>query len=1018
MTSDVRFTILGPLTARLREGALDLSAPKQRTLLASLLLKSNNAVSVDELARRLWDDAPPARYRNALQVHVTRLRAALGEFEHTSDSTVPIDRIHDGYRLRIPPESLDFNRFTTLVSDSRRFRGQDPHRERRLLNSALQEWDGEPFESVQSRSLRRDVVPYLTFAKVRAVERLVEVELQMGLHTDLLPRLHELVLEFPINERIRHALVDTLHRVGELPSAIEAYLAYEAELEREMGVVPGEEISDLYQRIVAERSFPRARPSAPDIPTGSSWQAQHQLPTDIDNLVGRTHEVDAILDYLMPSERRAGVPVVTLVGAPGVGKTALAVRAAHRLGEVYSDGQWYLSLASPDGSPRPLHETLSELLQASGLEPAEIRGAPDYLSKLLRTRLAQRRVLIVLDDIVEDGQAIPLIPGSSTCAVITVSRESRPELRITHASRTIHVGVLPTSEAVDLLTALLEGERSDHNFEALREIAELCGRLPLALRIAGGYLSSRTWVGLEDYTARLRGHDALSALQLGSTPQTAVRVAFDVSYRHLAALPRRFFASLGQIPTLRFNAANSSRLAGVSIDVASQLLANLADASLLEHQADGEFEFHDLIGNYSREVSRTDLDPSDSNTNLDGLYGWYVHTARRATAPISPFPDDRVESDWTCDPVVPLNWIRREAANLRTAAEEGNRRGRYTQVIAIADAMVGYFISERDYPEWLAVAQSGLLAAEKLGDGKAIALMKVSLALALQGLHDVDGAAHQLGDSRRILDDLCITDYDMFHLHSLARNQLQGPHKILPVSIAFLRRGLQLSVLKRNGFMEAAFHSDLAMALQADGAPARAHHHYTEALGIYIEHNIVDSIPAARARLGISCVSLRRLDEAEMHLAAAESAGREKSADFSLALALHGTTLLFLQRGWYPQAQRACTEALAIARTRRFAAIEVNLGNAQARIFAAQHRNHAARQHFEDTAELARSIGHPQAECEALIELARLQSPQAVHGSRAELFDDALRFADRTGLSAWARAVIRAGEESSMTAEA
>ncbi|SNT39827.1 AfsR/SARP family transcriptional regulator [Rhodococcoides kyotonense] len=1019
MTSGVRFTILGPLTAQYRGRTLDLSASKQRTLLASLLLKANTPVSIDELTRRLWDDAPPARFRNALQVHITRLRSALHELEPTANPTMSIDRIHDGYQLRIPHDAVDFHRFTTSVTDARNLRGQDLPGERHLLDSALREWHGEPFGSVQSRSLQRDVVPYLTFEKVRAIERLVEVELQLGLHDQLLPRLHELVLEFPFNERIRHALVLTLHLVGELPSAVESYLAYEADLDREMGVAPGDEIRDLYRRIIDERGRLRTHPSPPDALPDSdpAWRTHHQLPSDIDFLVGRVDEIETVVEYLTPLQHRAGVPVVTLVGAPGVGKTALAVRAAHQLEELYSDGQWYLSLASPDGNPRPQSEILSELLQSSGLETTDIRGETEYLSKLLRTRVAQRRILIVLDDVVEDGQVIPLIPGSSTCAVITVSRESRPELRVAYASKVIQIGTLSTQESVDLLAAILDGERSDPNPDTLLEIAELCGRLPLALRIAGSYLSSRTWVGLDDYAARLRGHDALSALELGSTPQTAVRVAFEVSYRHLAALSRRFFASLGQIPTLRFNAANSARLAGVSIEVASQLLANLADASLLEHQGDGDFEFHDLIASYAREVSTADLDIVDSHKSLDAFYGWYVSTAREATALISPLPDARAESGSATgcssasdERAITLRWMRRESTNLRKAVEEGNRRGRYVQVVDIAYAMLGYFMTERDYPEWYSVAQQGLHAAEELGDRKWIAIMKVDLALAMQGLHDIDGAADHLGESRKLLDEMSITEYDMFHLHSLARNQLQGPRKNLPASISFLLQGLELSVLERNRLMEASFHSDLAMAFHADGSPRRAYDHYTEALAIYTEDNNVDALPTARARLAIACVALRRYDEAQLHLTSAVQAGREQATDFPLALALYGWTLLSLQRNRFAEAQRTCTEARTIARTRGFTAIEVNLGNAQARILVGQGQYDAARRRLEETAEFARSIGHPQAECEALIELARLESVQALpSGSasprRAELVADALRIADRAGLSTWVRTI-------------
>ncbi|WP_112244116.1 AfsR/SARP family transcriptional regulator [Kribbella monticola] len=440
------FRILGPITV-LEEGReIPIGAPRLRTLLAALLVNANQTVSAAELIQWLWDGEPPAQPQRALQTAVSRLRGVIGP---------GLDLRHHagGYRLEVPAGGLDLCQFRLLTAAGTAD----------ALAEALRLWQGEPLTGAHDYAVVRDKRAVLQEEWLRAAEQLVDARLALREYAELIPELTSLTKRFPLRERFWAQLMLALHNSSRQAEALAAYEELASLLRDELGIDPGEEVRRLHLEVL----------NGPD----ATWQVHRQLPADIGDFVGRQDEVKAIVAHLT----EAAVPVVTISGPPGVGKTALAVRVAHLVKDRYPDGQWFLRDA--DTTPPP----------------------PD------------KRVLIVLDDVEELGW----VPVGNSAVLVT----SRSDLALEGAYGTT-LAVLEPAEAIELLRAVLGAERADREPQATADIADLCGYLPLALRIAAGHLALRPAEQLAAYADHLRGNNRLLALALLGDHDAAVEAAW------------------------------------------------------------------------------------------------------------------------------------------------------------------------------------------------------------------------------------------------------------------------------------------------------------------------------------------------------------------------------------------------------------------------------------------------------------------------------------------------------------
>jgi tetratricopeptide (TPR) repeat protein len=453
--------------------------------------------------------------------------------------------------------------------------------------------------------------------------------------------------------------------------------------------------------------------------------------------VGRA-EVIRLLEEALTAQ--VAVPVV-VSGSPGVGKTALAVHLGHRLRPAFPDGQWYVRLAGDgDRTPRDPAEVLSALLRASGQDERDIPEPLEDRAAVFRSRLADRKVLLVLDNAADAEQVRPLLPGTAGAAVLITSRWDLRGLAVSHAARTVPLEVLAPAEARTLLQEVLGAGRVAAEPEAAGKLTELCARLPLALRIAAANLAARPGRSLASYTDELADGGRLIKLSIAGDRQTAVRTAFDHSYAALEADAARMFRLLGLHPGPDFTAEAAAALLGSDLPAAERLIDVLATAGLVQHTGDDRFHFHDLLRLYAAEHAAADPGHAAAWRRL---CAWYLATVDAATAfdytGSIQLPRTRIASTRFADRHLALSWLEAERASLVALVIRTSNIGPREISWQLADQLWVYFYGRRHTSEWETATTAALRAAKHDGDALVQAVLWNSLGLLRQ--HSGDTAA-------------------------------------------------------------------------------------------------------------------------------------------------------------------------------------------------------------------------------------------------------------------------------------
>lgn len=680
------FRLLGPI-AVLEEGReVPIGAPRLRTLLAALLVNANQTVTFSELVLWLWGGEPPAQPQRALHTAVSRLRSVLGP-------NAALQTVTGGYRLDLADEQLDLSRFRALAAAGTL---ED-------LRAALQLWEGEALTGALDYPVVRDQREVLQEEWIRVTEQLIDARLALQEHAELVPELTALTKQYPLRERFWAQLMLALNNSARQADALAAYHELTALLREELGIDPGEEIRRVHLAVLAGT---HERPPA----TPRLWQVHRQLPIDIGDFVGRQDEVDAIVDRLTS---HASVPVVAISGPPGAGKTALAVRVAHRLRNLYPDGQWYLRLDGASDSVRDPREVLRSLLELAGAEA--LAGDADTLAARLRSLLSDKQVLILLDDAKDSQQVRPLLPGSRNSAVLVTSRNELAGLSVLDSALGTTVAVLEPEEAVDLLRAVIGAARVDAEPAAAAELAGLCGFLPLALRIAASHLALRSDDSIAAYAAELRGSNRLLALAVVGEPDAAVEGAFARSYEALQPKSQRLFALLGVVPGPDVTVPQVSALLRTTEREAGQLLESLVNANLVVRQAD-RFRMHDLIRLYSEQ--RAEVEP-EADEAWHRLCEWYLATADAAVQ-FDYLPSVRLTprqgNSAFRSPAEAQVWLEQEEASLVAVIKKASDRGPAKTAWQLADVLKHYLTLNHRVDPWRAIVLAGLAAAKATND--------------------------------------------------------------------------------------------------------------------------------------------------------------------------------------------------------------------------------------------------------------------------------------------------------------
>ena len=760
----MRFRILGPVEARADGGEPVRLPPKPRALLAVLLVYAGQPVSRDRLMAAVWpEEAPPSAPR-VIRTYVSALRQSL--HVPCQDGLPRLAALGDAYRLEVAPGDLDMLVFDDVAERGRRALGDgDAAAAARLLDQALVLWRGPPAGDVTVDGDTGAVLAGLTERRLLAEEDRADAELALGRDAALIARLRLLVATHPLRERPWGQLMTALYRTGQRAAALACYRQLRTHLVAELGVEPGPELGELHQQILAGDSLPARQPAAM-VPVAQAMP--RQLPPDVSHFTGRAAELDR-LDALLGTSG-AGMPATVVVtainGTPGVGKTALAIRCAHRMASRFPDGQLYASLRghAAVGPADPL-AVLARFLRDLGIAPGRIPGDLDEAAALYRSLLDGRRILIVLDNAVSSGQVRPLLPGAPDCAVIVTSRSRLPGLGAHDGAAQVTLAPFLPDEAATLLRQILGAQRADAEPSAVAAIAAKCAFLPLALRVAAERAIARprqTLAALAAQLAAARDRDRLDVLAADDDPATSVRTVFSWSYQALPAGPARMFRLLGLHPGPDISTSAAAALAAMGTAEAQRLLEELAGAHLLEEATAGRYRFHDLLRAYAAERAATDDSPADRAAAHRRVLTWYLHTADaagrllapgRRRVPLDPPPPE-------CRPLTlagyeqALEWCDAEHAGVVACVRSAAQTGHDDIAWQLPVASFGYFDLRKPWAEWIACARIALSAARRCGDRFGQAWTLGNLGVAYIGLGRFGDALDCGRQSLRIRRDI------------------------------------------------------------------------------------------------------------------------------------------------------------------------------------------------------------------------------------------------------------------------
>ncbi|MGW3962974.1 BTAD domain-containing putative transcriptional regulator [Amycolatopsis sp. NPDC005003] len=574
---------------------VDIGGPRQRYTLAGLLLDAGRVVSISRLAEAVWETTPPATAKEQIQNDISALRRAFTEVEPDVEiiSTRP-----PGYALEIRDNEVDVHRFNDLVAEARRDVATGKIRAAAAkMRKALAVWRGPAFDGLSSRLLRAGAAR-LNETRVALLEECVGLELELGRHRSLIGELTALVTEYPLREELHAHLMLALYRSGRRAEALEVYRRAHRTFVDELGLDPTSLLRGMEQSMLS--SDPAL--DFPSPMTVSTSAVPRQLPPEVRVFGMEQHE--AIIRVSLTEMRPAdlGSPrLCVLTGAGGTGKTALAVRSAHAVRASYPDGQLFAELDG--GGQCDVGAVLGRFLGALGVP---VPDSPQERVEAYRAALAERSVLIVLDNVADESTVRPLIPTSPTCGVILTTRS---RLSLLPGARRVSLEPLALSAAVELLTAAaVGGNRPAGDVEEMRQVAELCGRLPLALCGAGARLAAKTHWTVERLVKVLR-HEGLrfDELARGGVP---VREVFATAYERLDPTARLVFRRAGLIPNPSVPAWAFAELAEVTEAEAETAVEDAVDVWLMEPDGrpgtESRYGCTSLSGVFARERVRAE----------------------------------------------------------------------------------------------------------------------------------------------------------------------------------------------------------------------------------------------------------------------------------------------------------------------------------------------------------------------------------------------------------------------------
>jgi tetratricopeptide (TPR) repeat protein len=819
------------------------------------------------------------------------------------------DRIHvhaPGYLIQVSEAELDTLQFEAFCRQAdlagRAGRWDEAAR---AAAAALALWRGEPLLDMSAGALREEVTPRFEQLRLQALEDGARAELQLGGHEHLIPRLRDLTAQHPLREPFHVQLMMALARAGRRSEALSAYQHARRVLRDELGIDPGPELRRLHEGVLAgdpdlltpaparpqSSQPPPSQPLSPSPPRpeGIPWpvgarEVPRQLPAGPRHFVGRASELKA-LSELQVRHAPAGGPVVIVAisGTAGIGKTALAVHWARGHTEFFADGQLYVNLRGfdPSGTPMPPDDALRGFLSALELSPEHIPADLDERAALYRTKLADRRMLIVLDNAQDVAQVRPLLPGAAGCLVLVTSRDQLAELVALRDAIPLTLDLLGDGEARELLTRRLGAERLAGQEPAVNGLIQTCARLPLALNIAAAHATIHPELPLTTLSEELLdSRRRLDTLRIGDGAAD-VRAVFSWSYRALAPDTARVFRLLGLHPGPDISRAAAASLAALEPEHTVRALQILTRAHLLTEHAPGRYGFHDLLRAYAIDqalIHDTDAERRDALRRVCAFYTHAAHTADRLLHPRRPPllldpPAPGTHPQLLPDMPAALAWFEAEHPNLLAAQQAAAAHRWHDVVWQLAWTLSTFHVRQGHRHEELTAWQAALAAAEHLPDP--------------------------------------ITRVRAYRLVGRAHSELGGH----PEAIAHLNQALELAERYDDPCEQAHTHRTLALVWERRGEARRALEHAIRARELYRTARQPIWEAGSLNQAGLYAGRLGEYDTARAHCRAALAVYRQHPDPTGVAEAFLSLGYVEYRTGHHLEAVEHYNEALSLFRT-------------------------------------------------------------------------------------------------------
>ncbi|MGW3291621.1 AfsR/SARP family transcriptional regulator [Streptomyces sp. NPDC001002] len=755
--------VLGPVRLRDTErGAITLGGPKQRTLVALLACEGGRAVPVDRIVDALWGERLPGDPRRSLHTHVSALRSILGPGV--------LVREGDAYRIDLPAYRVDVRDFADDVAAARRAAAEcRPEDAVDAYVRALGRWRGAALGGT-SGAWAVGESSRLTELRLDVQEDLLDAAVPLGWDVVPVDELAAMTKRHPLRERLRGHLMLALARQGRQSDALIRYQEGRRVLVEELGIEPGPGLRAIHRRVLAggdggprpgdrlpgspargvEPSARRHAPATPPTP--------RQLPPDTPDFTGRM----AVLQHL----REVRDPVLTVAGAPGVGKTALMVHAAHLLRRRFPDGQLFAELHGTRDRPKTPDEVLGRFLLALGVAEHSLPRRTGERVDLYRTLLADRRVLVVLDDAADERQVRPLLPSGARCACLVTSRSPLAALE---GARRLDLPELDGTDSLRLLERVAGSARIEAERGLARDIVELCGHLPLAVRIAGARLSARPDLTLHRFTGRLREeHRRLNELAIGDLE---VRGSLALSYAGASPLARAGLRRVGWLGLPDFPAWLVAVLLDKGAEDGEDVVDELVRVQLVQiADTDGtgtvRYRLHDLTRLFAYERAVAEDEPHVLRAAAERAgSGWLAlveeASSRTPVRLLRPGPsahrgatvaDARVRETVLAAPAA---WFEAEQSALVRMVERATEVGLGRLATDLAATLcASSFAMHNRFHSWWRTHSVALKAARRDGDRAAEALLLAGLGW-LRGEQDRhDEAVDYYGQALALYEDM------------------------------------------------------------------------------------------------------------------------------------------------------------------------------------------------------------------------------------------------------------------------